>query len=265
MHADTSDAALARSLYEAEQTLRKAEPLRSRRPDLTLADAYAIQREVDALRTAAGAQPFGWKIGLASRTFMASVGADEPFWARTFTGKIFDSPATLDLSNYFRARFEPELGLVLGVDLAGPGVSREQARAAIRAVRPAFEIVDTRAAIEGLVVIEATADSGSFAGSVLGPEVPAAGLDIDAVTIVVREGADGATETTGAATILMDGPAGCLAWLANRVAGSGLTLRAGDIVLSGTMTGAHPITGQPSVVTYSGLGPQPIDVSVSGT
>jgi 2-keto-4-pentenoate hydratase len=262
MTADTSDAGLARSLYDAEQTLRKAEPLHTSRPGLTKDDAYAIQREVDALRIAAGAEPTGWKIGLASRAFMAQMGADEPFWSRTFSGKVYDSPATIDLSGWFRAQFEPELGLVLGVDLAGPGVSIEQARAAIRAVRPAFEIVDTRPAIDGIVVLEMIADSGSHAGSVLGPEVPADGLDLDAVSVVVREG-DG-TETRGDATILMDGPVGCLAWLANRVADSGLSLKAGDIVLSGTMTRAHPISTQPSTVTYSGLGPAPITVSVVG-
>lgn len=265
MNADTSVAALARSLFEAEQMLRKAEPLRSVRPDLTVADAYAIQREVDRLREAAGERPIGWKIGLASREFMARVGATEPFWARMYSGRVYDNGATLDLSRYFRAQFEPELALVLGADLAGPGITREQARAAIRSVRPAFEIVDTRAAVNGVDVLESTADSGWNAGGVLGPEVPAAGLDLDAVTIVVREGADGMTETTGAATILMDGPAGCLAWLANRVADSGLALRAGDIILSGTMTGAHPITDHPATVTYSGLGPEPISISVSGT
>lgn len=178
------------------------------------------------------------------------------------SGSIVDSPAILELSHWVRAQFEPELALVLGSDLTGPGVSREQARAAIRAVRPAFEIVDMRAAVDGIVVIEAVADSGLFAGAVLGPEVPADGLDLDAVSVVVRDGAG--TETTGAATILMDGPAGCLAWLANRVADSGLALHAGDVVLSGTMTGAHPITGQPSVVTYTGLASEPISISVAG-
>ena len=122
MSADISDSALARSLYGAEQTLRKAEPMLSRRPDLTLAGAYAIQREVDDLRIATGAEPIGWKIGLASRAFMERVGAEEPFWARIFEGRIFDSPAEIDLSRYFRAQFEPELALVLGRDLAGPGV-----------------------------------------------------------------------------------------------------------------------------------------------
>lgn len=263
MSADTSDAALARSLYDAERTMRAAEPLRSLRPDLTLAGAYTIQREVDALRSAAGETPLGWKIGLASRAFMARVGADEPFWARTFSGKVFDSPATLDLSGWFRAQFEPELALVLGVDLAGPGVTREQARAAIRAVRPAFEIVDKRASIDGVDVIESVADSGWFAGAVLGPEVPADGLDLDAVSVVVRD-ESGGPETNGSSSILMDGPSGCLAWLANRVADFGLSLRSGDIVLSGTMTGAHPITVQPSTVTYTGLGPQPITISVAG-
>lgn len=262
MSADTSNAALARSLFEAEQTLRKAEPLHASRPNLTKSEAYAIQREVDKLREAAGAEATGWKIGLASRAFMARVGADEPFWARTYSGKVFDSPATIDLSGWFRAQFEPELGLVLGADLAGPGVTIEQARAAIRAVRPAFEIVDTRPAIDGLIVLEMIADSGSHGGSVLGPEIPADRLELDAVTVVVREG-DG-VETTGAATILMDGPSGCLAWLANRVAESGLTLKAGDIVLSGTMTGAHAITDRPATVIYSGLGPEPITISVAG-
>jgi 2-keto-4-pentenoate hydratase len=262
MTGDTSDAALARSLFDAEQTMQQARALRSVRPDLTIADAYRIQREVDRLRESAGQQPLGWKIGLASRAFMERVGANEPFWARTFSGRVFESPATIELSNWFRAQFEPELGLVLGVDLAGPNVTREQAQAAIRAVRPAFEIVDKRASVDGIDVMESTADSGWYAGTVLGPEIPADGLDLDAVSVVVREG-DG-TETSGAATILMDGPAGCLAWLANRIADSGLALRAGDIVLSGTMTGAHMITTEPSTATYSGLGPEPITVSVVG-
>ncbi|MGH9176001.1 MAG: 2-keto-4-pentenoate hydratase, partial [Vicinamibacterales bacterium] len=219
-----SNADLARALFDAEQTVRKAAPLRSHRPGLTLADSYAIQREVDALREATGQQPIGWKIGLASREFMARMGASEPFWARMYSSRVHDSGATLDLSRYHHARFEPELGLILGVDLTGPGVTSEQARAAIRAVRPAFEIVDTRADVEGLVVVEAVADSGSNAGCVLGPEVPAAGLDLDAITIVVREGDEGATVMHGAATILMDGPAGILAWLANQVGAAGLSL-----------------------------------------
>jgi len=262
MSARADFAALAQSLYDAEQTGQATQAMLTQQPDLTLTDAYAVQREVDALRVAGGASPFGWKIGLASRAFMERVGADEPFWARTFSDRIFDSPATIDLSGWHNARFEPELALVLGADLAGPGVTREQARAAIRAVRPAFEIVDSRATVNGVVVIESVADSGWFAGAVLGPEIPADGLDLDGVTVAVREG-DG-TETTGAATILMDGPAGCLAWLANRVADSGLSLRAGDIVLSGTMTGAHPISREPSTATYSGVSPEPITISVVG-
>lgn len=264
MSTGISDTSLAQSLLEAEQSMRQAEPLRSRRPELTLTGAYAIQREADALRVAAGEAPFGWKIGLASREFMARVGAEEPFWARAFSSRVVDSPATLDLSRWFRAQFEPELALVLGADLAGPGVTREQARAAIRAVRPAFEIVDKRAAVDGVDVIESVADSGWFAGAVLGPEVSADGLNLDAVTVVVREDGGSGTETTGAATILMDGPSGCLAWLANRVADFGLVLHTGDIVFSGTMTGAHPIARQPAIATYRGLGSEPIAISVSG-
>jgi 2-oxo-hept-3-ene-1,7-dioate hydratase len=264
MSGETSNAALARSLYESERTVRKAPALRSRRPDLTLADAYLIQREVDALREAAGERPIGWKIGLASREFMARMGASEPFWARMYSGRVFDNGAVIEMDRYHHARFEPELGLVLGSDLAGPGVTSEQARAAIRAVRPAFEIVDTRANVEGLVVVEAVADSGSFAGVVLGPEVASDGLDLDAITIVVREGENGETVTHGAAAVLADGPAGILAWLANQVGAAGMALRAGEIVLAGTMTGAHAITEHPAVVAYSGLGPQPIEVRVSG-
>ena len=118
MSAAMSNAELARTLFDSEQTLRKAAPLRSHRPGLTLADAYAIQREVDGLREAAGQQPIGWKIGLASREFRARMGASEPFWARMYSGRVHDSGATLDLSRYHQARFEPELGLVLGADLA---------------------------------------------------------------------------------------------------------------------------------------------------
>jgi 2-keto-4-pentenoate hydratase len=257
-------AALARRLWEAEQALTRARPLLADQPDLSIADAYRVQREVDELRLAAGDTPIGRKIGLASRELLARVGAREPFWARVFAGRRFSSGVTLDLGRYFQVLLEPEIALVLGADLAAPHTTREQARAAVRAVAPAFEVVERRTRSEGIVVAETIADSGWNAGCVLGAEIPAGAIDLDAVEMTLHSARSGHL-ATGRSSALMDGPAGCLAWLANAAAAAGLPLRAGEIVLSGAVTGAaYPLApGDMVTAEFHGLGTAPAVVTVS--
>jgi 2-keto-4-pentenoate hydratase len=253
----------AARLWQAEQTGTPARHITADGTTLSIDIAYAIQRAVDRLRITAGDRPVGRKIGLASYELQRRGGTNEPFWAHVFAGKVMESGATLECARFLRPRLEPEIAVVLGHDLTGPQVTKEQARAAIAAVRPAVEIVDVRTDIEGLHVAESIADGGWNAGAILGPAIPVGDIDLDAVSIEVFRNA--ARIATGNAGLLMDGPAGCLAWLARFTTAAGLPLRAGEIVLTGTMAGAPSIApGETLRTVYRGLGDREAVVEVLG-
>jgi len=254
---------LARQLFEGEQSLTPGRRLRATLPDLTADIAYAIQRELDRLRVEHGDEAMGRKIGLASLELQARGGGTEPFWAHVFRSRYAESGATIEHARYLRLRVEPELAVVLGEDLNGPGVTKGDARHAILTVRPAFEVVDVRTDVEGLDVNESIADGGWNAGCVLGEPIPAVGIDLDAVAVEVRSDREGVI-ARGDATLLMDGPAGCLAWLANKASAAGEPLTAGEIILTGTLAGAPYLTaGDTLTAVFTGLGSEPVSVSVS--
>ena len=78
--------ALGDELLAALVERRPVEPLTSRHPGLTLADAYAIQQALNAHRVAAGERPIGHKIGVTSQAVMNLLGVDQPDF-----GTLFDA------------------------------------------------------------------------------------------------------------------------------------------------------------------------------
>ena len=262
---DRTLSTLARRLWEAERTGRRSERLTATLPELSVTDAYMVRRDVDVLRMASGAVPVGRKIGLAARDLLVRAGVDEPYWAYMFDTGAVPNDATLDLARYFRLRLEPEVALVLGADLPERPITRKRVAAAVHGVHAAFELVDIRTDIDGLHVGEAIADSGWNAGYVLGPGVPAAGVDLDAITVRVSSSHSGPLSALGRADMLLDGPLGCLTWLAERLIADGEPLRAGEIVVTGTLAGAIPlVAGEAVSAEFSGIGPTPLTVRLSG-
>jgi 2-keto-4-pentenoate hydratase len=286
---------LASRLWHAETEARAARPLRDDAPDLTVADAYAIRAEVDALRMVHGSIPVGRKIGLSARELQAIAGADEPFWAYIFNdGDLTPSPPTtseertsptpghwslvtghsvtghsvINLSRYMFPRVEPEIAITLRHDLDGPIISPGDIAAAVGAIQPSFELIDARTSAPGFNVVDLVADSGANAGFILGDPIPVNGFDLAdlaRVSVQVRSHLDPSLDRSGDATALMDGPLGCLLWLARHTLARGEPLRAGEIILTGTMAGAIPLRpGDTLTVAFSGLGAEPMTLAVAG-
>jgi 2-keto-4-pentenoate hydratase len=90
---------------------------------------------------AAGARLAGWKIGLTSRGSRDAMGVGvRPFGYVLSDGSIA-SGGRLAAEAFAGCRLEPELCLVIGNRLAGAAVTPADARAAVRSVAPAFEII----------------------------------------------------------------------------------------------------------------------------
>lgn len=246
---------LARALWEAEHAATAIDRISSVIPNLGIADGYAIRREVDLLRMINGAVPVGRKVGLATRSALVKSGIDEPFWSYLFSTGEIPEGSSVDLRNYIQPKIEAEVAFVLSRDLDDPDVSPDDALAAVSEMRPAIEIVDVRTGGWGGLASESIADSGLNAGFLLGPGVPNDGqLDPNAITARIRTSRAGAGPV-GRISELIGGPLGILTWLARKLVESGEPLRAGEVILTGTLT--PPIRlepGQSYTAEFAGFG-----------
>jgi 2-keto-4-pentenoate hydratase len=131
-------------------------------------------------------------------------------------------------------RVEGEIGFLLGRELAGPGVSVAEVLAATEAVMPAIEIIDSRIRDWKIKIQDTIADNGSAAAVVLGDKLtPVQGLDLRLVGMILEQ--NGRIVATGAGAASSGHPAASVAWLANKLAEFDITLKAGEVIISGSL------------------------------
>lgn len=247
-------AELGREIYLAEQKAVPFEPLSRRHPDLDPSAAYAVQEEYVRLRTEHGARLVGRKIGCTSKAIQDLFGIDTPDYGHLFDDMVVPAGGTIATSELIAPMVEPEITFVLGQDLRGPNVTAEDVLAATVRVLPSLEIIDSRIRDWGIVFADTVADNGSSARCVFGPETTYdSGLDL--VAERVRLLRDDNEFDTGSGADVLGHPAASVAWLANAIAAYGGALRAGDYVMSGSMTRAAPVRpGETYVAEFDTLG-----------
>ena len=120
-------------------------------------------------------------------------------------------------------------------------------------VHPALEIIDSRVADWAITLVDTVADNASGARAVVGAGVDPAGLDLAAVACAVTLG--GATVAEGTSDAVLGSPVTALVWLANTLGERGTVLRAGSVVLSGSITAAFDVAdGDEVTATLAGVG-----------
>lgn len=200
----------------------------------SVADAYAVQRAyVRRQRQARHAAPKGYKIGLTSARMQAMCGIDSPLAGVVLSDRVHASGVRLSRADYGRLGLEFEIAVEMGEDLGGGGRSIDEVGAAVARVRPGIEVVDDRNAdYAGLEALSLIADNSWNAGVVLGPSTenwP------DLASIEGRATADGVEIGRGYGRDVLDHPFHAVAWLADHLASTGEGLRAGDIVMTGSI------------------------------
>lgn len=239
--AETDITALAELFATAEERRAPVAPIRLRYPDLTEADAYRVQQALVARKLQGGAQLSGKKIGATNPTAQAAMGLEGPTYGHLFASGEIAAGASVPFASLIHPRLECEVAFLLGQDLAGPGVTAEAVRAATEAVMAAFEIVDARTEGWQVGMREMIADNVFAARYVLSPQrLPVAGMDLAGVAVTLYKNGEQVAAATGA-NVLGD-PAQAMAWLANKLAEHNLHLRAGEIVLAGSLTPLHPVS-----------------------
>jgi 2-keto-4-pentenoate hydratase len=225
---------LADELWQAEQTRVPVGPLTKRHPGLEIDDAYAIQSLNIDRHVARGARVCGRKVGLTSVPMQELLGVKEPDYGILLDHMFVEDGDEVALDRLLQPRIEAELAFVMEQDLAGPGVTVARALTAIAGALPAVEIVDSRVADWQIKLVDTVADNASSGLLVVGGNLRKV-TDIDLRLLGVMVTRHGEVVDTGAGAAVLGNPARCVAWLANKLAPFGASLRAGDVILPGAV------------------------------
>jgi 2-keto-4-pentenoate hydratase len=252
MNIDTE--AIADELLAAYGTGKTLDPLTTTHPDLTVDHAYAIQQRQTDLRLRAGARVVGFKIGLTSAAMQQQLGVDQPDYGHLFTDMVHSADSPIATSSFLQPRAEPEIALVLGKPLQGPGLTVADLVGATAYALPAIEIIDSRITDWKIRLEDTIADNASSGGIVLGATpTPIAGIDLTMLGCVLRR--NGRIQQTGAGAAVMGSPLTAATWLANTLTARGVRLEAGHIILTGSITAAIAVqAGDTVTATLDQLG-----------
>jgi 2-keto-4-pentenoate hydratase len=244
--------ALVTELLAAREHHRQIAPP-SETKALSVADAYAVQERLRATLAARGERVVGWKAGLTNKAAQAAFQVDEPVCAFLLASGVFANRAEVPFARFATLVVEAEIAFVMKQDLAGPGVTPARARLAVEGALPALELVDFRFGGKPLGT-DLIADGVYASAIVLGaPMTDVAHLDL-AVEGMVYE-LNGAVVATNAGAEVMGDPLNSLAWIANHLGARGLGLRAGDLVMSGSVsTLLRPKAGDTVRAAFTRLG-----------
>jgi 2-keto-4-pentenoate hydratase len=190
---------------------------------------------------------------LTAQAIREQLGMFEPVMGFLLASGHRTSGTDIRFSSLVSPCIENELCLTLGKTLKGPGITVAQARAALSAVAPAFELVERRGdfvADPPLAMADNVQQKAFITGTArpLAPEVQLA-----ATTLDVSVNGKLVEQATGAE--VMGDPAASVAWLANKLAQFGRTLDTGMLVMSGSFTKqVAPVAGDRLEAHFSPFG-----------
>ena len=248
----------AADLLAAEQSRQQIDLLSLRHPEITMDDAYAVQKALTDAKLEAGRKVIGWKIGLTSKAMQSALNIDVPDSGILFDDMLFENGATVPEGRFIQPRIEAEIAFIMKAPIAGGHVERQDILEATDYVVPAIEILDTRiqrrdpASGQARSVLDTISDNAANAGIVLGAERhPIEAADLRWIGAIVSKNGD--VEETGLGAGVLNDPVESIVWLARRMASYGQQIEAGHVILSGSFI--RPIECPPGTQIDADFGP----------
>jgi 2-keto-4-pentenoate hydratase len=255
---DNRTAAMARWMWNARTRRLPYRNLPGELRPASITEAYAAQEAYYRLAESSYGVVGGAKIATTTKVMQQLMGIDHPCGGAIFARTIHASPATLRSADFVNLRIESEIALKLGADLPAAGApwTRETVAPAIAAAMAAFELIEDRNADYAKVEARSLIVENCWNGGIV-TGAPIAMPVADLVGIAGRLTIDGKIVGEGKA----EDPCATLAWLANHVAERGRGLKAGMVVITGSLIPTVSIAGgQRAVFTIDGLGDVVMDV-----
>lgn len=226
---------LSEMLYKAQKDRVPIEAVSENDNEVTVEDAYDIQL-INVKRSLENGEIIsGKKIGLTSKGMQELLGITEPDYGHLYSSTEVKNDGTIDMNTVIRPKVEGEVAFVLKEDLEGPGVTLEDVYKATDYVCASIEIVDSRIIDWKIKLVDTIADNGSSCLYVLGDKK----VKLDNISLTDLEMTlyrNGNAVNTGTGKEVLGNPAKSVVWLANKLCEYGVSLKKGEVILSGAFT-----------------------------
>lgn len=242
-------------LYEALIKRETIAPFTERFDNIRIEDAYYISLAMLERRKEAGAKVIGKKIGVTSKAVQNMLNVYQPDFGYLTDDMVYNQGQEMPISEkLIQPKAEGEIAFVLKKDLLGPGITNADVLAATDCVIPCFEIVDSRIQDWKIKIQDTIADNASCGLFILGDTAVAPHqVDMSTCGMVVEK--NGQLISTGAGAAALGSPVNCVTWLANTLGHFGIALKAGEVILSGSLVPLEPIVaGDFMTVSIGGIG-----------
>lgn len=253
---DVQKIEISKNLIEASVSHNPLNYVTDTFPEITISEAYDVQMHSYHTRINNSEVSIGRKIGLSSKPNQELFKIDQPAYGHLFESMVVPENEPLSLSQLFKPVIEPEICFVLNRDLQGPGVDIAKVLSATAGVMPAIEIADLRYknGFDSFKVQDLIADNCGASKVILGGSlVPVSGIDLRLIGMVLE--VNGELYDTAAGASVLGNPAQPVAMMANALAQYDIGLKAGEIIISGSLTSAIPAElGSSYRATFDRLG-----------
>lgn len=241
-------------LRQARETGAPCTPVRDLIGGTDIEAAYDVQEINTGARLAGGGRLVGRKVGFSNKAIQAQFNVDQPGLGMLFADMDVPDGEEIPWNVLFEPMVEAEIAFVLGEDLAGKDVTMVALIRAIDCALPAFEVVGSRIGGWDIRVTDTIADNVSASHFVLGHSPRGiGGFDPRLCAMTISDGIEPVGTGVGAA--VLGSPLNALLWTARESTQRGRPLRAGDMVLSGSLGPPVPVVpGHVYEARIEGLG-----------
>lgn len=208
--------------------------------ELTLDDAHRICEGRIEKRLETGERLAGYKIGFTNIPVREQMGWPDSMYGHIMDSMIIQTGATVSMETLIAPKIECEICFKMERDLNGKGVAINDVLVATDSVSASFEICDSRISGWRCLFPDIIADNG-FAGRIVlsGTWHPVGEIDLPEETVVLKQNREKVAAGNGA--LAMGHPAKAVCWLVEKLADRGKGLKAGQVVMTGTLTPILPV------------------------
>jgi 2-keto-4-pentenoate hydratase len=250
--------AMARHMWDARRARAKFENLPAHLKPGSIAEAYAAQEAYHRLAEPVYGPVGGVKVATTTKVMQQLMGITHPCGGAIFARTIHASPARVAKADFINLRVESEIALELGQDMPAARApwSAESVVPFVAGAMAAYELIEDRNAVYTetqavSMIVENCWNGGVVTGA------PKAVQPEDIIGVIGRQTLNGKPIGEGKA----EDPYATLAWLANLLAERGRDLKAGMVVITGSLIPTFSISsGDRVVFTVDGLGEAVMDV-----
>lgn len=209
-------------------------------PSLDGDGAFKVQEINSEHAIKNGDRLVGYKLGNIAKVMQDAFGLDHPDYGFLLASTFVYEGTSISREQYIKPYVELEPAFVLRGGLRGPNVTVADVINAVDYALPAIEIIDSRVKNWEIGLADTLADNGSTGSVILGG-TPRTLTQLDLRDTRGTLRLNDREVMAGNTSNVLGNPLSAVAWLVNRLAGYGIGLEPGQVIMPGSCLQAVPM------------------------